>query len=179
MECMNALLADPKCQVHVQVCTRNNLVFSYHYLYMSLLFIWINEICGLIAVFWYLMCLTIYQNHNHLFKRYKFRLEYISIVFSVNKPSNFISISYSYFHILSPNINEAKTILPICVGSIRIKYIPEVKGFCFYFLNNMYIKYCWFQNKLGDTPLHAAAWRGHSDAVQILLEKGLNSTFLF
>ena len=33
IECMNALLADPKCQVHVQVCTRNNIVFSYHYMY--------------------------------------------------------------------------------------------------------------------------------------------------
>lgn len=31
--------------------------------------------------------------------------------------------------------------------------------------------YC-CQNKLGDTPLHSAAWRGHSVIVQMLLEKG-------
>ena len=29
-----------------------------------------------------------------------------------------------------------------------------------------------FQNKLGDTPLHSAAWRGHADAVQLLLDNG-------
>ena len=28
------------------------------------------------------------------------------------------------------------------------------------------------QNKLGDTPLHNAAWKGHADVVQALLEKG-------
>jgi len=28
------------------------------------------------------------------------------------------------------------------------------------------------QNKLGDTPLHSAAWRGHPEIVEMLLEKG-------
>ncbi len=28
------------------------------------------------------------------------------------------------------------------------------------------------QNKLGDTPLHSAAWKGHPAAVAALLEKG-------
>ena len=28
------------------------------------------------------------------------------------------------------------------------------------------------QNKLGDTPLHNAAWKGHADIVELLLEKG-------
>lgn len=28
-----------------------------------------------------------------------------------------------------------------------------------------------FQNKLGDTALHAAAWKGHSDIVEMLLKK--------
>lgn len=28
------------------------------------------------------------------------------------------------------------------------------------------------QNKLGDTALHSAAWKGHAEAVQMLLEKG-------
>ena len=28
------------------------------------------------------------------------------------------------------------------------------------------------QNKLGDTPLHNAAWKGHAGVVQMLLEKG-------
>ena len=28
------------------------------------------------------------------------------------------------------------------------------------------------QNKLGDTPLHNAAWKGHADIVEMLLEKG-------
>ncbi len=28
------------------------------------------------------------------------------------------------------------------------------------------------QNKLGDTPLHNAAWKGHADLVGLLLEKG-------
>lgn len=28
-----------------------------------------------------------------------------------------------------------------------------------------------FQNKLGDTPLHAAAWKGYSDIVEMLLNK--------
>lgn len=28
------------------------------------------------------------------------------------------------------------------------------------------------QNKLGDTPLHSAAWRGHPEAVKLLLDKG-------
>lgn len=27
------------------------------------------------------------------------------------------------------------------------------------------------QNKLGDTPLHAAAWKGYSDIVEMLLNK--------
>ena len=27
------------------------------------------------------------------------------------------------------------------------------------------------QNKLGDTPLHAAAWKGYSDIVEMLLTK--------
>ncbi|KAK6031936.1 ankyrin repeat protein [Ostertagia ostertagi] len=30
-------------------------------------------------------------------------------------------------------------------------------------------------NKLGDTPLHAASWRGHRDCVQILLDSGANA----
>ena len=29
------------------------------------------------------------------------------------------------------------------------------------------------QNKLGDTPLHNAAWKGHADIVEMLLEKGV------
>lgn len=33
------------------------------------------------------------------------------------------------------------------------------------------------QNKLGDTPLHAAAWKGYSDIVEMLLNKG--EVFLF
>ena len=28
------------------------------------------------------------------------------------------------------------------------------------------------QNKLGDTPLHNAAWKGHADVVAALLERG-------
>lgn len=28
------------------------------------------------------------------------------------------------------------------------------------------------QNKLGDTPLHNAAWKGHAGVVALLLEKG-------
>ena len=28
------------------------------------------------------------------------------------------------------------------------------------------------QNKLGDTPLHAAAWKNHAGAVKMLLDKG-------
>ncbi|KAI8774742.1 osteoclast-stimulating factor 1, partial [Biomphalaria glabrata] len=27
-------------------------------------------------------------------------------------------------------------------------------------------------NKLGDTPLHSAAWKGHAEAVKMLLDKG-------
>lgn len=33
--------------------------------------------------------------------------------------------------------------------------------------------YIYFQNKLGDTPLHSAAWKGHADIVKILLERGI------
>lgn len=29
------------------------------------------------------------------------------------------------------------------------------------------------QNKLGDTPLHNAAWKGHAEVVALLLEKGI------
>jgi ankyrin repeat protein len=29
-----------------------------------------------------------------------------------------------------------------------------------------------FKNKLGDTPLHSASWKGHADIVQMLLDKG-------
>jgi ankyrin repeat protein len=29
------------------------------------------------------------------------------------------------------------------------------------------------QNKLGDTPLHNAAWKGHAEVVALLLEKGM------
>lgn len=29
-----------------------------------------------------------------------------------------------------------------------------------------------FQNKLGDTALHAAAWKGYADIVELLLLKG-------
>jgi len=29
------------------------------------------------------------------------------------------------------------------------------------------------QNKLGDTPLHSAAWRGHAEIVKMLLERGM------
>lgn len=28
------------------------------------------------------------------------------------------------------------------------------------------------QNKLGDTPLHSASWKGHPDIVELLLEQG-------
>ncbi|KAK6050207.1 ankyrin repeat protein [Cooperia oncophora] len=35
--------------------------------------------------------------------------------------------------------------------------------------------YSSFQNKLGDTPLHAASWRGHKDCVQLLLDSGANA----
>ncbi len=28
------------------------------------------------------------------------------------------------------------------------------------------------QNKLGDTPLHSAGWKGHAECVRLLLEKG-------
>lgn len=31
-----------------------------------------------------------------------------------------------------------------------------------------------FQNKIGDTALHAAAWRGHTECVSLLLEAGAN-----
>lgn len=36
-----------------------------------------------------------------------------------------------------------------------------------------------FQNKLGDTPLHSAAWKNHAPAVQLLLEKGRKLIFTF
>lgn len=29
-----------------------------------------------------------------------------------------------------------------------------------------------FQNKLGDTPLHNAAWKGHAEIVSLLLTQG-------
>lgn len=29
------------------------------------------------------------------------------------------------------------------------------------------------QNKLGDTPLHNASWKGHADVAALLLEKGV------
>lgn len=31
------------------------------------------------------------------------------------------------------------------------------------------------QNKLGDTPLHSAAWKGHADIVQLLLDQGITN----
>ncbi|VDO25135.1 unnamed protein product [Haemonchus placei] len=31
------------------------------------------------------------------------------------------------------------------------------------------------RNKLGDTPLHAASWRGHRECVQLLLDSGANA----
>ncbi|RXM97812.1 Osteoclast-stimulating factor 1 [Acipenser ruthenus] len=34
------------------------------------------------------------------------------------------------------------------------------------------------QNKLGDTPLHAAAWKGYSDIVEMLLNKGPRTDIL-
>ena len=33
------------------------------------------------------------------------------------------------------------------------------------------------QNKLGDTPLHSAAWKGHAPAVELLLAKGDKGRF--
>lgn len=37
---------------------------------------------------------------------------------------------------------------------------------------------CFFslQNKIGDTALHAAAWKGHTECVKILLEHGASTT---
>jgi len=35
------------------------------------------------------------------------------------------------------------------------------------------------QNKLGDTPLHNAAWKGHADIVEALLERGQSNVALF
>ena len=37
------------------------------------------------------------------------------------------------------------------------------------------------QNKIGDAPIHSAAWRGHADVVKILLEHGefLENDYLF
>lgn len=29
------------------------------------------------------------------------------------------------------------------------------------------------QNKLGDTPLHSAAWKNHAEAVKLLIQKGM------
>lgn len=33
-----------------------------------------------------------------------------------------------------------------------------------------------FQNKLGDTPLHNASWKGHADIVGLLLNQGAVTT---
>ncbi len=35
------------------------------------------------------------------------------------------------------------------------------------------------QNKLGDSPLHSAAWKDHEDIVKLLLEKGDNNNEYF
>ena len=35
------------------------------------------------------------------------------------------------------------------------------------------------QNKLGDTALHACAWKGHAPCVSLLLEKGMCMCSLF
>lgn len=35
-----------------------------------------------------------------------------------------------------------------------------------------------FQNKLGDTPLHAASWKGYSDIVEMLLNKSEYTSML-
>ncbi|KJH51190.1 SH3 domain protein [Dictyocaulus viviparus] len=41
--------------------------------------------------------------------------------------------------------------------------------------NVLFLKDCISnQNKLGDTPLHAASWRGHKDCVQLLVDNGAN-----
>ena len=47
--------------------------------------------------------------------------------------------------------------------------------FCIYFgVIKPSLDCCVFeQNKLGDTPLHSAAWRGHAEIVKMLLERGI------
>ncbi len=42
-------------------------------------------------------------------------------------------------------------------------------------MNNKKIKleYLNFQNKLGDTALHNASWKGHASIVEILLQRGI------
>ena len=39
-------------------------------------------------------------------------------------------------------------------------------------LNLLFLYIMLFQNKLGDTALHAGAWKGHAEAVKMLLHKG-------
>lgn len=43
---------------------------------------------------------------------------------------------------------------------------------CIYIHANKHLCLFSLQNKLGDTPLHNAAWKGHADVVAALLERG-------
>lgn len=59
--------------------------------------------------------------------------------------------------------------LQLCFCEYRISPFPH-RYVCFPSnrLNNPY------QNKIGETALHAAAWRGHPECVRLLLDAGAN-----
>lgn len=68
----------------------------------------------------------------------------------------------------------------MCISAqVKVFQVSECWSMFSCFINESEEEYMHFfglQNKIGDTALHAAAWKGHLECVKILLEHGASTT---
>ena len=101
-----------------------------------------------------------------------------------NKVQTCIWPSWCHCHSLSLASVKSRLVSPIWYRLTRVVLEEWPLNGCMYVCNNLcliiYVKlqcissvlFSLFQNKLGDAPLHSAAWRGHAKIVEMLLERG-------
>lgn len=89
-------------------------------------------------------------------------MDYLSLFFTRNASSTssiliFINLVFRHVFYISPDALFACSILECAAELLQLPHV-EVN----------------VQNKLGDTALHNASWKGHADIVELLLQRGAN-----